>query len=93
METNKNNEQANLTTEQANPSTVLEQPSEKMVKVRIPRTSKNQEDVFVSVNLKTYLIKRGVEVEVPESVAEVLRHQEEALEAIMQFEDSVNHGA
>ena len=58
----------------------------KMVKVRIPRTKKDEEDVFVSVNLNTYLIKRGVEVEVPDFVAEVLRHQEEMLEEIMLFE-------
>ena len=70
---------------------VKDAPAEKMVKVRIPRTSKSQEDVFVSVNMKTYLIKRGVDVDVPESVAEVLRHQEEALEAIMDFEESVKH--
>ncbi|MCI7639156.1 MAG: hypothetical protein MSS60_04940 [Clostridiales bacterium] len=89
MATNKDTVQPNPTTEQANPTT--EQPSEKMVKVRIPRTSKSQEDVFVSVNMKTYLIKRGVEVEVPESVAEVLRHQEEALEAIMEYENSIKH--
>ena len=61
----------------------------KMVKIRIPRTKADQEDVFVSVNLNTYLIKRGVEVEVPESVAEVLRHQEEMLEEIMLFEAKV----
>ncbi len=89
MATNKDTVQPNPTTEQPNPTT--EQPSEKMVKVRIPRTSKSQEDVFVSVNMKTYLIKRGVEVEVPESVAEVLRHQEEALEAIMEYENSIKH--
>lgn len=58
----------------------------KMVKIRIPRTKKDEEDVFVSVNLRTYLIKRGVEVEVPDFVAEVLRHQEEMLETIMDFE-------
>lgn len=58
----------------------------KMVKIRIPRTKADQEDVFVSVNLHTYLIKRGVEVEVPDFVAEVLRHQEEMLEEIMLFE-------
>lgn len=63
----------------------------KMVKVRIPRTKKDEEDVFVSVNLRTYIIKRGVEVEVPEFVAEVLRHQEEMMEEIMLFEDSVNN--
>ena len=64
-----------------------EDPKEKMVKIRIPRTKKNEEDVFVSVNLRTWLIKRGVEVEVPECVAEVLRHQEKMLEEIMLFED------
>ena len=58
----------------------------RMVKVRIPRTKKDQEDVFVSVNLNTYIIKRGVEVEVPDFVAEGLRHQEEMLEQIMEFE-------
>jgi hypothetical protein len=57
----------------------------KMVKVRIPRTRADEEDVFVSVNMETFLIKRGVEVEVPDYVAEVLRHQEEMLEARMLF--------
>ena len=31
-------------------------------------------DVFVGVNGKSYLIQRGVDVEVPEEVAEVLEH-------------------
>lgn len=59
---------------------------EKMVKIKIPRVSKDQEDVFVSVNFRTWLVKRGVYVEVPECVAEVLEHQEEMLEKIMEFE-------
>ena len=63
----------------------------KMVKVRIPRTKADQEDVFVSVNLRTYIIKRGVEVEVPEFVAEVLRHQEEMLEEIMLFDEAAQN--
>lgn len=33
---------------------------------------KYKDDVFVGVNGRTYLIKRGVEVEVPKSVAKVL---------------------
>ena len=65
-----------------------ETPKEKMVKIRIPRTKADQEDVFVSVNNYTCIVKRGVEVEVPDFVAEVLRHQEEMLEKIMQFEDA-----
>ena len=60
----------------------------KKVKIRIPRTKADQEDVFVSVNMETFIIKRGVEVEVPDYVAEVLRHQEEALEQIMLFDEA-----
>ena len=60
----------------------------KMVKIRIPRTKADQEDVFVSVNMETFLIKRGVEVEVPDYVAEVLQHQEEMLENIMLFNEA-----
>lgn len=73
-------------TDSAKDTAPVADPGPKMVKVRIPRTKKDQEDVFVSVNLNTYIIKRGVEVEVPDFVAEVLRHQEEMLEQIMEFE-------
>ena len=62
--------------------------TEKMVKVRIPRTKADQEDVFVSVNNYTCVVKRGVEVEVPAYVAEVLQHQEEMLEKIMLFDEA-----
>lgn len=63
----------------------------KTVKIRIPRTKADQEDVFVSVNNYTCIIKRGVEVEVPDYVAEVLQHQEEMLEKIMLFEDAAQN--
>ena len=56
------------------------------VKVRLPKIKADQEDVFVSVNDYSCIIQRGVEVEVPVFVAEVLRHQEEMLEKIMEFE-------
>lgn len=56
------------------------------VKVRLPKVRADQEDVFVSVNDYTCIVKRGVEVEVPVFVAEVLRHREEMLEKIMEFE-------
>ena len=55
-------------------------PKEKMVKIRIPKYKANQEDVPVWVNERSWLIKRGVEVEVPECVAEVIRHSEEMRE-------------
>lgn len=59
---------------------------EKTVKIKLPKSRAEQEDVFVSVNNRTFLIARGVEVEVPECVAEVLTHREEMLEKIMLFE-------
>ncbi len=61
---------------------------EKLVKIRLPKERRDQEDVFVSVNERTWLIKRGVEVEVPECVAEVLQNRERMLETIMAFEDA-----
>ena len=70
---------------------VTETPTEKLVKIRIPRTKADQEDVAVWVNERSWLIKRGVEVEVPECVAEVLRHQEEMMENIMLFEDAAQN--
>ena len=66
-----------------------ETAKEKLVKIRIPRGRENQDDVFVGVNGRTWLIKRGVEVEVPECVAEVIRNAEEAEEAAYAFNDSV----
>lgn len=62
---------------------------EKLVKIRLPRTKDEQGDVFVSVNDRNWLIKRGVEVEIPECAAEVLRHSEEMREQAFLFEDSV----
>ena len=59
---------------------------EKLIKIKLPKSRAEQEDVFVSVNNRTFLIARGVEVEVPACVAEVLTHREEMLEKIMLFE-------
>ena len=60
---------------------------EKLVKIRIPKTKEQTDDVFVSVNSRTWLIQRGVEVEVPACVAEVLMHQQEMLEQAMAYEE------
>ena len=57
--------------------------AEKTVKIKLLRSmDEKEQSVFVSVNDRTFQIKRGVEVEVPECVAEVLensrRMEEEA---------------
>ena len=61
--------------------------TEKKVKIILPLTRTEKNDVPVGVNGKTWLIKRGVEVEVPECVAEVLRNSEEMLAKAMAFEE------
>ena len=63
--------------------------TEKLVKIRIPRERDRQDDVFVCVNGRTWLIKRGVEVEVPECVAEVIRNAEDVAEKAYAYMDSV----
>ena len=61
---------------------------EKLVRIRLPKERRDQEDVFVGVNERTWLIRRGVEVEVPECVAGVLENREMMLETIMEFESA-----
>ena len=60
--------------------------TEKKVKIRLPLTRTEKDDVYVAVNGKSYLIKRGEVVEVPESVAWVLERKERMLARAMEFE-------
>lgn len=66
--------------------------AEKKVKLRIPRTKSENDDVYVSVNDRSWLIRRGEEVEVPECVAEVLLHQEQMLEEAYQYAEAKKQG-
>ena len=59
----------------------MQKAKEDTVKVKIPKTETEREDVFVCVNGCAYLIQRGQEVEVPKFVAEVLKNSEEQREA------------
>lgn len=69
------------------PETTAKTEDIKKVKIILPRIKGETADVFVSVNNYTCVIKRGVEVEIPEFVKEVLDHQEEMLDTIAKFED------
>lgn len=64
---------------------------EKMVKIKIPRTpgKKDEEDVFVSINERTWQIQRGVEVDVPECVKELFDLQERMLDEAYDFDSKV----
>lgn len=70
----------------------------KKVKVNIPRTRKDEPDVFVCVNGKGILIKRGVDVTIEEKYAEVLKHSQRADNIAMEYltqleEDAANKKA
>ena len=56
----------------ANKTENMESP-EKMVKIKLFKDSgKYKDDVFVGLNGRTFHLQRGVEIEVPEGVAEIL---------------------
>ena len=58
----------------------------KKIKIKLPKIKGETDDVFVSVNNYTCVIKRGEEVVVPAFVKEVLDHQEKMLETLALFE-------
>ena len=58
------------------------------VKIKLPLTRTEKDDVWVSVNGKAMQIKRGVEVEVPQCVVEVLQHQEDMLKEALEYENA-----
>ena len=61
---------------------------EKMVKILLPRGRKNEENfVIVSVNGQSWKIMRGVEVSVPEYVAEVLENGRMMAETARRYVD------
>ena len=66
---------------------------EETVRIRLPRERRDQDDKIVWVNARRFLIKRGVEVEVPRCVAEVLRHEEAMLQKAYEYEERVKNRA
>ena len=86
----------NATNENTTPETKATTPAPakriKKVKIKLPFTKAEQDDVLVGVNGKTWLIKRGVEVEVPAYVAEVLQHSEDMRITAMEYENSLGDG-
>lgn len=59
----------------------------KKVKIKLPLTRSEREDVFVGVNGHTWQIRRGVEVELPWNVVKVLQRQEKMLALALEFEN------
>lgn len=74
-------------------ATENQKKGEKLIRFKIPLGSadKDRTDVFVAVNGKSYLIKRGVTNELPESVVEVLENAEAQREYAIEFEESARY--
>ena len=51
---------------------------EELVPYKIPIDRTNNDDVFVAVNGRSFVIQRGQEVMIPRNVAEVLKQSEDA---------------
>lgn len=55
-------------------SEIATKAKEKMVKIKLARAPKGEDNfMLVSLNGKGYRIQRGVEVEVPEAIAEIIQ--------------------
>ena len=65
---------------------------EELISIRLPLTKELQNDVFVRVNHRTWLIKRGEIVKVPACVVEVLEHADQATAESLQFQASHEMG-
>ena len=74
-------------------NTEAQKNGERLIRFKIPIGSSEQEraDVFVAVNGKSYLIKRGVTNELPESVVEVLENAEAQREYAIELEEKVRY--
>lgn len=74
-------------------NTEAQKNGERLIRFKIPIGSSEKEraDVFVAVNGKSYLIKRGVTNELPESVVEVLENAEAQREYAIELEEKVRY--
>ena len=64
----------------------MTKPTQKGVKIKIPLTRSEKEDVWGAINGRPFLIKRGAEVEVSNSVAELLENSDKQYAEAMEYE-------
>lgn len=67
----------------------MQKKEEKTVVIKIPIERDNKGDKVVWVNDRRFLIKRGIPVEVPVEVAEILDHEEDMLQQRYEFENKM----
>ena len=67
--------------------------SEEMVTIRLPRDPdpRHPQQEFFSLNFKNYIIKRGVPVEVPKAVAELIQNKYDAEDYIRDYDEYLKY--
>ena len=60
------------------------------IKVPVDPSNRKEGDITVGLNGKMYKIKRGIPVEVPKGVAEILEHSEDSERAALQYIDEAS---
>lgn len=63
------------------------------VRIRLPLSREQKEDMYVGLNGVGYLIKRGQEVDVPAGVAEIIQRSEEMLAQALEYEAGISKAA
>ena len=63
--------------------------AEKKIPFKIPLERGNTGDVYVALNGRPYQIKRGVKVELPESVVKILLNSEEQRLKTMELQEAI----
>lgn len=74
------------------PEQIPEQTEEDLVTIRLPITPgrEKQEARYVGVNGRSWVIPRGIQMQVPRCVVEVLEHSEEAALEAFQYQQAHN---
>lgn len=65
--------------------TTSEAPKKVFIKLPINNDPKAPQEEFFSYNFKNYIIKRGVEVEIPEGLAQMIKDKELAAETAFRY--------
>ena len=61
--------------------------ADELVRIKLPKEREDQEDKVVWVNDRRFLIKKGVPVDVPRCVADILEQEENMLQIIFDYEE------
>ena len=65
-------------------------PNEPRVIINIPFNRFEKDDVWVAVNGQSVQIKRGIDVEVPQCIAEAIKHSDDMMIEAIEFQEKAS---